>query len=139
MRYHWGLGIGHKYSWEGSGSARDIGDNSTSMFVTPSRSQATLSCHAQVDGENQTHLQLGSEEASRIDGMANTLLDNGALDNHHNIFNKSDELEPEPKDNDPKDDGHSDDGMGDLENEDLGDGDSDSEVWDRMDYDMYDD
>lgn len=113
IRYHWGLGIGHKYSWEGTQADTYCGPLSNYLSATPSGPRSSGNSVT----ECQALIQLPTSEQ---------------LDVHDNITDdmiveEEDQIEPEPV----EDLQH--DGMEDRENEDLGDDwydDDDDPLWD---------
>lgn len=127
MRYHWGLGIGHKYSWEGS--AAESCYNSVpggSMGGDPCEGDNTISFGH--DNGLETHAQISRGEAS-------------VEDNGLEMIGDVDIEDPEPLDGaepGPEVFSSVQDGFEDRENEDLG-SDSDYQLPEDDDSWDYDD
>lgn len=105
IRYHWGLGVGHKYSWEGSHI--DTFHHQQPAHSTPS----AMSPQDDMTGHHE--LEAPTENTSSI----------GVLGFNNNATNLASDL---PSDEEPEPEEMNFSGLEDLENEDLGDDDSDS-------------
>lgn len=129
MRYHWGLGIGHRYSWEGP-------------QPQPLSAALTEVMHAVQEGESQTQtlpepLQSGMDKTLGV-----------PQDSMDHIPSEPDKPQEQGAHSDDAGPSYSDllDGMEDRENEDLGDDTdwSDDDNYDKdrnslRDLNVYDD
>lgn len=97
MRYHWGMGIGHKYAWE----------KEAEPHGHPSPQTLTLTAISRERGEVPAQNHLGMSQDLSVD---ETFEDN---------IPAEEELQLEPEGNEHYEDLS--DGMNDRENEDLGD------------------
>lgn len=130
MRYHWGLGIGHKYSWKGPQGEAFHHPRFSSSHLTSLEGfrSETRYWHEQAQSDTPRSPQQVGKTFGTLDGSSNgneEVLENIPSDDElqleGEIFNDSD-------------------GMEDRENEDLGDDSDESDCgWNGMGYDMYDD
>lgn len=114
MRYHWGLGIGHKYSW--SISQEDSSENPLPILNPQALShvQPDLhSAHSEGPDNYQGHTEAPTTNEAHASGTTSRINSGETLKSYH--LRSGDEIEPEET--------SLNDGLEDLENEDLGDSD----------------
>lgn len=113
MRYHWGLGIGHKYSWSVPPESSSEDPLPLLNLQEPPSIQPVLQ-QANFEGESyyQAHPEV-TPTHNEAHGTSSRIDDGQPLEDLH--FCSGDEIEPETT--------SLSDGLEDLENEDLGDSD----------------
>lgn len=113
MRYHWGLGIGHKYSWDAPEAEGYNGAHSGSFGIAASNGENS------VGGAEEACRERDSDESALVENPNMVVDDSLAVED---VVDDTQESEPEDFS-----EHYLDDGMEDLENEDLGDEDSEGD------------
>lgn len=116
MRYHWGLGIGHKYSWDAQSAEEYDGGHSGSFSITACNGENIVGGGGETCRQQDSEESILEEDPNMVVEDGRTVEDNTSPDEDKFL----DELQ--------ETEGHYlDDGMEDLENEDLGDEDSEGD------------
>lgn len=132
MRYHWGMGVGHKYTWEEETGSDAALSNTASI--------STISSAGQGDSLLTGIRRWTSTDSGILEAGDSTTAKNSVLSADEEVQMVEDEEDDQQE---SPNDGTED--LRDRENEDLGedlsDGDFDEEdpEWDSMGHDLYED